>query len=75
MTSENFLKVGNTQIYRVNKSDVQAVNLNVTNVAPSFEGQEDSFSLNNKLKKAKRDNGLIERFYDFLKNKTGFGIG
>lgn len=81
MTSENFLKVGaNPQIYRTKKSDFQAdyscaVNLNAIDVAPSFEGQSDSFSLNDKLAKAKRDNGLIEKFYDFLKNKTGFGIG
>lgn len=76
MTSENSIKVGvNPQIYRINKSDVQGVNLNVTNVTPSFEGQGDSFSLNDKLAKAKKNNGLFERFYDFLKNKTGFGIG
>lgn len=76
MASENFIKVGaNPQIYRTKKSDAQAVNLNITNVAPSFEGQGDSFSLTDKLAKAKRDNGLVERFYDFLKNKTGFGIG
>lgn len=81
MTSENFLKVGaNPQIYRTNKSDFQAdysnaVNLNIENVTPSFKAQGDSFSLSDKLKKAKRDNGLVEKFYDFLKNKTGFGIG
>lgn len=79
MTSENFIKVGaNPQIYRTNKSkyqaDTQAVNLNVENVTPSFKAQGDSFSLNDKLAKAKRDNGLVEKFYDFLKNKTGFGI-
>lgn len=82
MTSENFLKVGaNPQIYRTDKPDYSnavnsnAVNLNVENVTPSFKAQGDSFSLNDKLKKAKRDNGLVEKFYDFLKNKTAFGIG
>lgn len=77
MTSENFLKVGaNPQIYRTDKSDYSnAVNLNAENVTPSFKAQGDSFSLNDKLKKAKKDNGLVEKFYDFLKNKTGFGIG
>lgn len=75
MTSENSIKVGvNPQ--RINKSvNFSAANLNAVDITPSFEGQGDSFSLNEKLAKAKRDNGLVERFYDFLKNKTGFGIG
>lgn len=34
-----------------------------------------SYPIHERLKKAKRDNGLVEKFYDFLKNKTGFGIG
>ena len=36
---------------------------------------KDEITLSDEFVKAKKSNGLFERFYDFCKNKTGFGLG
>ena len=66
--------VNASNIYRINTSD----NNRNANSSPSLQGNlpnESLVGLKDTFVKDKKKYGLVEKFYNFCKNKTGFGLG
>lgn len=50
-------------------------NKNINSVSTALSANLTSDNLNDEYIKAVKSNGLVEKFYNFLKNKTGIGLG